>query len=317
MLTPRLSGCAEQWQLCLKPLMRGPNWLFWWGESAHLDTNPEGGLACSKCMIMLFFTLCLISCGNFVINLWIILFFVCSLNTFSGAILYTVTAEKMRLCPKKRVWNYTLLPFFFRTRRCRESGFWKYKKNNNKKKPQSRSVKMGKMGTHLSRAEVSTSLTRGEKETDLERRGEWEILLNHSERLWEHPCVCVFSSQLCRFNKSRKSAQIHTDNATVPHWFKWTKDEKRKLCPWIHLTGPVDEGACFQNRAHFCVSISSAIVVTLSLLHPKYQGGHMLQCGARLWPESVGLSCFRSCRGHKGLFSQLRRSERAMDEWKL
>lgn len=68
------------------------------------------------------------------------------------------------------------------------------------------------------------------REAEWERQREWEILLNHSERLWEHPCVCACLCVYVCFHpdpvgstgaKHVTSTQAHIDSLTVPHRIEW------------------------------------------------------------------------------------------------
>lgn len=120
--------------------------------------------------------------------------------------------------------------------------------------------------TKIGKWESRDGVTKGERkeyrneqrgrETEWERQREWEILLNHSERLWEHPCVCVCLCVYVCFHpdpvgstgaKHVTSTQAHTDSLTVPHRIEWLGLtvflEKKHIQRKLH--SPLNRHKCF------------------------------------------------------------------------
>lgn len=105
----------------------------------------------------------------------------------------------------------------------------------------------GKVGTE--RVEVSTIWTQEKKESEWERQREESILLNHSERLWEHPCMC-HCVPMCVFmlaqwvQQERKTSDPlrHTQITPLSRIGLIEHRVLEKLCEQSILKNPPDRG---------------------------------------------------------------------------
>lgn len=170
-----------------QPLMRSLNWFFWWKNLLiKRSWNLTLGLQTMSACFWSHITAANVETG---------------LNTATGAewIFYSLTLWSHSIrWQKKHIWTFfpclTVEP---------------------------REIPKGWTTTEKKCVRVRKRRSKRMSESDTER----EALLNHSERLWEHPCVCVrvFSSWPGGSAGAQHitSTQTHIESPPVPHRFEW------------------------------------------------------------------------------------------------